>query len=158
MRSRRPRASDQTREMGIRSMSVLKVCRAVAPTLRCGRQAELVPDEVDAIAGAVRAASAAADVVVTSGGLGPTPDDVTMAGVAAALGHPLGRHAPACKPWSPTSQQYRAMAGVAAVLGHPLGRHAAACKPYPVNPCKTVTVAGVAAALGNPLGRHAAPC
>ena len=58
----------------------------------CGwRQAELVPDEVGAIASAVRSASEAADVVVTSGGLGPTPDDVTMAGVAAALGHPLGR-------------------------------------------------------------------
>lgn len=56
-----------------------------------------MPDEVDAIAGAVRGASAAADVVVTSGGLGPTPDDVTMAGVAAALGHPLGRRAAACK-------------------------------------------------------------
>ncbi|KAK9831385.1 hypothetical protein WJX81_008521 [Elliptochloris bilobata] len=54
-------------------------------------KAELVPDEVDAIAAAVRAASDAADVAITSGGLGPTPDDVTMAGVAAALGHPLGR-------------------------------------------------------------------
>ena len=80
----------------------MEVWHAVAPILCCGRQAELVPDEVDAIAGAVRGASAAADVVVTSGGLGPTPDDVTMAGVAAALGHPLGRHAPACKPSTST--------------------------------------------------------
>jgi len=61
------------------------------------RQAELVPDEVGAIAAAVRGASAAANVVVTSGGLGPTPDDVTMAGVAAALGHPLARRG--SRPW-----------------------------------------------------------
>ena len=65
-------------------------CEHVDP--RPGRcQAELVPDEVGAIAAAVRAASEAAEVVVTSGGLGPTPDDVTMAGVSAGLGHPLAR-------------------------------------------------------------------
>ncbi len=67
---------------------------------RC--QAELVPDEVGAIAAAVRAASEAAEVVVTSGGLGPTPDDVTMAGVSAGLGHPLARCI-TLRPWIPAS-------------------------------------------------------
>lgn len=46
----------------------------------------VVPDKVDLIAAAVRAASQAADHVFTSGGVGPTHDDVTMAGVARALG------------------------------------------------------------------------
>ena len=46
---------------------------------------------MDAISSEVRALSEAYDVVVTSGGLGPTPDDVTMAGVAEAFGHLLIR-------------------------------------------------------------------
>ena len=54
-------------------------------------QVVCIRDEVDAISSEVRALSEAYDVVVTSGGLGPTPDDVTMAGVAEALGHLLIR-------------------------------------------------------------------
>ena len=50
-------------------------------------------DEIDAIASEVRVLSEAYDVVITSGGLGPTPDDVTMAGVAEAFGHLLIRQA-----------------------------------------------------------------
>jgi len=44
-----------------------------------------VPDDVDAIAEVVEAARGRWDAVVVTGGLGPTHDDVTMAGVAAAL-------------------------------------------------------------------------
>ena len=54
-------------------------------------QVVCIRDEVDAIASEVRALSEAHDVVLTSGGLGPTPDDVTMAGVAEAFGHLLIR-------------------------------------------------------------------
>jgi len=48
-----------------------------------------VPDEVDAIAANVRDYAEAYDAVVVTGGLGGTPDDVTMAGVAAAFDRPM---------------------------------------------------------------------
>lgn len=50
------------------------------------RRVVVVPDEVDAIAGEVRALSGAHDAVFTSGGVGPTHDDVTVEAVAKAFG------------------------------------------------------------------------
>ena len=52
----------------------------------------VVPDEVETIAAAVRAYQAAYDVVFTSGGVGPTHDDVTIAGVALGLQRKVVRH------------------------------------------------------------------
>lgn len=52
-----------------------------------------VRDDVQAIAAEVRALSDAHDAVLTAGGLGPTLDDVTMRGVAEALGREVARHA-----------------------------------------------------------------
>ena len=46
----------------------------------------IVPDEVDAIVEAVSTARSKADCVFTSGGIGPTHDDITVRGVALALG------------------------------------------------------------------------
>ena len=48
-----------------------------------------VPDDADVIAGVVAAWSDRFDAVIVTGGLGGTPDDVTMAAVAEALGRPL---------------------------------------------------------------------
>ncbi len=45
-----------------------------------------LPDRLETVTEALRRALAAADLVVTTGGLGPTPDDLTREAVAAALG------------------------------------------------------------------------
>lgn len=45
-----------------------------------------LPDQLDTIRDAVGAALARVDLVITTGGLGPTPDDLTREGIAAALG------------------------------------------------------------------------
>jgi len=50
------------------------------------RRVTTVPDDVEAIAEVVDAFAGRWDAVVVTGGLGPTHDDVTMDGVAAALG------------------------------------------------------------------------
>jgi nicotinamide-nucleotide amidase len=51
----------------------------------------MVGDDVDAVVRALRRAMEDADVVVTSGGLGPTVDDLTRDAVAALAGVPLDR-------------------------------------------------------------------
>jgi molybdenum cofactor synthesis domain-containing protein len=56
------------------------------------RRIVVVPDEVGVIAGAVAAFSGEFDHVFTSGGVGPTHDDVTIAGVARAMGVRVVRH------------------------------------------------------------------
>jgi molybdenum cofactor synthesis domain-containing protein len=51
----------------------------------------VVPDEIEAIVGAVVSARAVARWVITSGGIGPTHDDVTVRAVALALGREVVR-------------------------------------------------------------------
>ena len=57
-----------------------------------------VPDEVAAIAETVGAARSRADAVLVTGGIGPTRDDVTMAGVARACAVRLEKH-PGAERW-----------------------------------------------------------
>ena len=56
------------------------------------RRMVVIPDEVDVIAAEVRAMQPTVDVLFTSGGVGPTHDDVTIAGVAQGLGRAVVRH------------------------------------------------------------------
>ncbi len=51
----------------------------------------VVPDDLDAIANEVKHCAEHFDVVITSGGVGPTHDDVTMEGIARAFGTKLVR-------------------------------------------------------------------
>lgn len=54
---------------------------------------EIIPDAPAEIAEAVRLLSARYDVVFTSGGVGPTHDDVTLPAVGAAFDMPIARNA-----------------------------------------------------------------
>jgi molybdenum cofactor synthesis domain-containing protein len=67
-----------------------KELRALGVALR---RIEVVPDVTEEIADSVRALSARFDNVFTSGGVGPTHDDVTLRAVGEAFGMPLVRRA-----------------------------------------------------------------
>ncbi len=54
------------------------------------REVRVVSDDRDAIIAAVRALSEAHDTVFTSGGIGPTHDDITAECIAAAFETPIG--------------------------------------------------------------------
>lgn len=52
----------------------------------------IIPDDIDDIAATVHAFAQRFDIVVTSGGVGPTHDDLTMAGIAKAFGQRVVIH------------------------------------------------------------------
>jgi molybdenum cofactor synthesis domain-containing protein len=56
------------------------------------RRIEVIPDVPDEIAASVRTSSATYDLVFTTGGIGPTHDDVTIASIAAAFSVPVVRN------------------------------------------------------------------
>ena len=55
-------------------------------------EVRIIPDDADTIADAVNTLRARHRYVFTSGGIGPTHDDITAASVASAFGVPLVRH------------------------------------------------------------------
>jgi molybdenum cofactor synthesis domain-containing protein len=61
-------------------------CRKLGVDLQ---RVAIIADEPETIAAEVRQSAASADYVFTTGGIGPTHDDVTMEGVAAAFGRDL---------------------------------------------------------------------
>jgi nicotinamide-nucleotide amidase len=68
-----------------------------------------VGDNRQRIAQAIREGLERADLILTTGGLGPTPDDVTAAGIADAFGVPLTRH-PEAEAWLVALLQGRGIA------------------------------------------------
>jgi molybdenum cofactor synthesis domain-containing protein len=88
-----------------------------------------VDDDPPAIAREIRhARTSGTPLVVTTGGLGPTFDDRTLAGVAAALGRPLREHPAAL---SAVARRYAELAGSKAVDDPTLtpARRKQACLP-----------------------------
>ena len=66
------------------------LCRRVTGLGGRVARATMIPDERGVIAGALRdALGRGADVVFTTGGLGPTVDDLTLPAIAQALGRPM---------------------------------------------------------------------
>ena len=68
------------------------LCRELRSLGVALRRILVIPDELEEIAEAVRSYKPAFDIVFTSGGVGPTHDDVTMAGIASALNRQVIRH------------------------------------------------------------------
>src|SRR5262245_43845403 len=66
-------------------VELARTLRAVGVNLR---RVVMVPDDLDVIAAEVRALHAAYDVVFTSGGVGPTHDDITIEAIAKAFDVP----------------------------------------------------------------------
>jgi len=64
--------------------------RALGVTLE---RVTVIPDEIDTVAGVVADFAGRFEIVFTSGGVGPTHDDVTMDAVAQAFGRPMVEHA-----------------------------------------------------------------
>ncbi|MFB6127030.1 MAG: competence/damage-inducible protein A [Halolamina sp.] len=71
------------------------------------RRVTTVPDHTGAIARVVNEYHAEYDAVVVTGGLGPTHDDVTMNGVAAAFGRSVEPH-PGAREWLTETGGYAA--------------------------------------------------
>ena len=77
----------------IRDENAAYLCRELRALGVDVRRIAVIPDEVGLIADEVATFTKAFDLVFTSGGVGPTHDDVTIEGVARAMAVPVVRHA-----------------------------------------------------------------
>lgn len=68
-----------------------EIARSLAPRGFRVAEAVSVGDDIDTVAATIARCAARFDLVITTGGLGPTHDDVTREAAAAALGLPLVR-------------------------------------------------------------------
>ena len=93
---------------------------------------EVVGDNRQRVIEAVRAAAERCQVLITTGGLGPTPDDLTTEAIAAAFGVPLVEHAAIWegiqarleargRPCSPSNRKQALLPQGAKVLPNPTG-------------------------------------
>ena len=137
------------------------------------RRKTLVGDDRRDLADALGETTARADVVVVSGGLGPTEDDLTTEMVAAAMGVPLEVHQPSLetirelfrkfgRPMTPNNEKQARFPRGATVIPNrlgtapgflvPLGRAEVVCLPgVPVEfrgLCQEVVIPRIAARLG----------
>jgi molybdenum cofactor synthesis domain-containing protein len=76
----------------IRDENAAYLCRELRSLGVDVRRIAVIPDEVALIAEEVATFAKSFDLVFTSGGVGPTHDDVTIEGVARAMGVPVVRH------------------------------------------------------------------
>jgi molybdenum cofactor synthesis domain-containing protein len=76
----------------IRDENAAYLCRELRALGVDVRRIAVIPDDVGQIADEVATFTKAFDLVFTSGGVGPTHDDVTIEGVARAMAVPVVRH------------------------------------------------------------------
>ena len=77
----------------VHDSNTLTLARALRPLGIELRRVVVIPDEVELIAAEVNSLRLTHDFVFTSGGVGPTHDDVTVAGIALGLGRRVVRDA-----------------------------------------------------------------
>lgn len=69
-----------------RDTNASELARALTDAGVSVRRIQAIPDELDVLTAAFEGGLARADLVVSTGGLGPTPDDLTREAIAAAFG------------------------------------------------------------------------
>lgn len=75
-----------------RDINTQTIARYLAPFGIPVKEVRIVPDEQDRIVDAVNSLRAAYSYVFTTGGIGPTHDDITADAIAAAFGVGIGEH------------------------------------------------------------------
>ncbi|MEM9224992.1 MAG: molybdopterin-binding protein [Pseudomonadota bacterium] len=80
-----------------RDINAQAIARFLAPYGIPVREVRIVPDEQDRIVAAVNALRAAYTYVFTTGGIGPTHDDITADAIAAAFGVEIGENSEAVR-------------------------------------------------------------